>query len=95
MGISLSSFSVLEISRPTRMDFAFSAFMISATPFARTMTLETENPAVESIEIAETSFSVIVWLLKVCEVPHAERSNGSIASAIKPIFFTGIVCQFF
>ena len=77
------------------MDFAFSAFMISATPFARTTTRETENLADESIEIAETSFSVIVWLLYSCEVPHAVRSNGSIASAIKPNFFTGIVCQLF
>ena len=50
------------MSRPTRIDLAFSEFIISATPFARTTTRDTEKFAVESIEIADTSFSEIVWL---------------------------------
>jgi len=62
IGISASSLSVLEISRPTRIDLAFSEFIISATPFARTTTRDTEKFAVDLIEIFDTSFSEIVWL---------------------------------
>ena len=86
---------MLEISRPTRIDLAFKALIISATPFARTTTRETEKFAVESIEIFETSFSEIVWICRFCDVPHPVSNIASVVIAITPNFFMGIVCQFF
>jgi hypothetical protein len=49
--MSANESSVLEISRPTIIDSAFSDWMISATPFARTTTRETVNGAFVVSEI--------------------------------------------
>ena len=54
---------MLEISRPTRIERALREFIIPATPFASTTTLETEKVAVLFKEIEDTSSCATVPLL--------------------------------
>lgn len=56
MGTFFKKLCVLEISRPTKIDVALSELMISATPFANTMTRFAENSAESLIVMEVTSF---------------------------------------
>ena len=92
MGTDSSDFSVLEISRPTKMDLALSDSMISATPLAKTTTRETENVPGVSSEIDLTSSWEIVYVEELLALAQPASSNTRVKI---PNFFTALVCQIF
>ena len=74
------------------MDFAFNAFIISATPLAKETTLETEKADGDLIEIALTESCEIDCVCCEAEDEHPLSNNAAIT---RRVFFTGALCQLF